>query len=191
MKLSDKNEQMVKNLSKSLNIPDGQVIDNIITEYRARKGADRLEGQLSDHLLEFSEIGDKLLTGKRLYVFLMFQYRREIEKEKNARFEREISIARPELVNQIYEDYGKKDELSKREYRFKRLTLAYNEGMLDVDYAKKRPFTIQDERRTNYYFSVLEDYDGGKIPKEEAEKRIARFEQTKKMNRKGNFENHE
>lgn len=191
MELSKKNQKMIENLNRNLNIPEEQVIDTIITEYRARKAANRLEDQFSDHLLEFSQTDDEFFVGENLFTFLVAQYRQAMEKERNARFEREISIARPELVDTIYEDYDKKYELIERKYRFKRLTMAYIEKMLPVDYAKKKPFTVQDEKRTKYYFSVLDDYDGRKISKEEAEKRIARFKQTREMNKKANFENME
>jgi len=78
MKLSEENQRRVDKLSEIFKISKDQVIDNIITDYRAREAAERLEFNIPGLLLEFGKIGDEVLTGDRLFVFLLTQYRMEL-----------------------------------------------------------------------------------------------------------------
>lgn len=79
MKISQENQKAIEKLARDLRIPAAVVLDNIVTDYRARHAAQHFEN-VTAALYAFAKHGDEegsevLLEGAGLYDYLVAQYR--------------------------------------------------------------------------------------------------------------------
>jgi len=72
--MTKENETMVQQMMKEFDISFDDVIDNVLTSYRAMRNAERLEKQ-DTALVEFIKEDGELLKGQRLYMYLLTLYR--------------------------------------------------------------------------------------------------------------------
>lgn len=86
MKISEPNEKAIRQLADELEIDPDVVLDNIVTDFRARRAAQNLEG-LTAALYAFTKGGPEkgkevVYTGARLYDYLVTNYRLEIQQQR-------------------------------------------------------------------------------------------------------------
>lgn len=85
--LSESNTIAVKMLAEEFGVSTETVIDNIITDFRARRAADLMEG-VNKPLYAFTVGGDsketaELYTGQMLYDYVVTNRRLEIQQQRS------------------------------------------------------------------------------------------------------------
>jgi hypothetical protein len=75
--LNKDNLRAMEELAQSVGLPVEVVVDNIVTDYRAKRAAEIIEGLTERVLLAFSKDGEtgEPITGRALYDFLLATYR--------------------------------------------------------------------------------------------------------------------
>ena len=86
MNISEPNQKAIQMLADELDIDADVVLDNIVTDFRARRAAQNFEG-VTTALYAFTAGGDSkesavVYTGARLYDYLVATYRAQIQQQQ-------------------------------------------------------------------------------------------------------------